>query len=364
MDNRLLEIETTSKRLVTASLVRDADPEVALLVPGPDLTPEQDRLFREVQNLKTDRVGAVKSLAAWIAASVAGPSSDEPFDERTTLTTLQGACGAKDIVLTRVAQAMEIPVRRIGFYGNPIFGAHTATEVFVDGRWRFIDSTFGVYFTRTDSDEMLSIAEARALFPEVSIWRADVPLWTGRWQRMQKFVYSKEVRALLVGQDGPLADVERTYFASKMVGAAEQPVIFSNIVWDLRRTSFIRIGARDGSAADMDNLMGGNVLPLLERVGRFTNIQTGSRFRIITDVPAEVSVRVAMLNKQGHILVDLDHRANLFSLEQTKLDRSEDDNSITVKFKVFPPYSTLSLWSQGAAFGIVDSYGTQVLSKD
>jgi len=367
LNSRIDTVETYFKQIIGAVALQGGPrPTISEIVSVPDrapMTPEQVRLFHEVRNLKMDRIGALKNLAAWITSSLAGPSPDDVFDERTTLTTLRGACGARDILLTRIAQEMGIATRRIAFYGNPIFDGHTATEVFLDGDWRFMDSTFGIYFTRPNSENLLSISEARALYPNIAIWRSTAPLWTGEWLPMREFSYAEQKDNLINGPAGgsPLADIERTYFASKMVGAPEQPIIFSDLVWDIRKKKTIKVGSEDGSAADMSNVLDGNSLPLLERVGRFTNIQSGTKFRVLTDEPVNVSVRMVMLQKAGYLLVDLDHRAGRYSYDQTKIDRSEDRNSIVMKFKAFPPNTSLSIWSQSEAFGVVDNYQGEVV---
>jgi hypothetical protein len=78
--------------------------------------------------------------------------------------TCKTACGGYSYVLKGLLEAFGFKVRYLNFYNLPNQGNHTAIEVeFPDGRWVFLDPTFGTFFTKEGKIDgaLMSIDEVR-----------------------------------------------------------------------------------------------------------------------------------------------------------------------------------------------------------
>jgi hypothetical protein len=62
------------------------------------------------------------------------------------LMTASGACGSYSLVLARVLQEYNFPVRIAQMKANGIFAAHNIVEVKLNDRWAVLDPTFDLYF--------------------------------------------------------------------------------------------------------------------------------------------------------------------------------------------------------------------------
>lgn len=62
-----------------------------------------------------------------------------------------GLCGEYAYVLRELLEYLGYQTRYINFYNIPQQGNHTAVEVKIDGKWSFLDPTFGNFFTKDGS---------------------------------------------------------------------------------------------------------------------------------------------------------------------------------------------------------------------
>src|ERR1700722_3828585 len=63
------------------------------------------------------------------------------------LMTAKGACGSYSLVLARVLQEYQFPVRISQMKANGIYAAHNIIETEVNNRWVVLDPTYNLYFT-------------------------------------------------------------------------------------------------------------------------------------------------------------------------------------------------------------------------
>jgi hypothetical protein len=110
-----------------------------------------------------------KKVGAWICSSLM-PQSELDSQLKTgadVANRLGGSCGWRDILLQDVMASIGVEARRVNLYDVPFQTGHTATEIKINGKWIFFDSTFGLFFTNK-SGKMLSMIEARELWPDIN----------------------------------------------------------------------------------------------------------------------------------------------------------------------------------------------------
>ncbi len=118
-----------------------------------------------------------KKISAWICSSLL-PQSELDVQIKTgadVANLLGGSCGWRDILLQDVMASIGVESRRVNLYDVPFQTGHTATEIKINGKWIFFDSTFGLFFTNK-SGKMLSMLEARELWPDINtnLYRGDI----------------------------------------------------------------------------------------------------------------------------------------------------------------------------------------------
>jgi hypothetical protein len=67
------------------------------------------------------------------------------------LMTTSGACGSYALVLARLLDAYQYPVRIAQMKAGSVFGAHNVVEVNTGTSWIVLDPTFNIAFTRPDN---------------------------------------------------------------------------------------------------------------------------------------------------------------------------------------------------------------------
>jgi Ca2+-binding RTX toxin-like protein len=121
-----------------------------------------------------------KSLVSWIWSSLLpGGYGITPKSAQEVPELLNASCGWRDVLLKSLFSEIGIESRRVNFYDVPFQGGHTATELKINGKWIFFDSTFGLYFESLDGKSLLSIADARANWPNVVIKQSTLTGWQG-----------------------------------------------------------------------------------------------------------------------------------------------------------------------------------------
>ncbi|MGO4573062.1 calcium-binding protein [Microvirga sp. 2TAF3] len=129
---------------------------------------------------KSDPLSLAKIMTGWLWTSLlpagAGP---EPTSAKSVPTVMNASCGWRDTLMESLFEGIGVQHRRVNFYDVPFQANHTATELFINGKWMFFDSTFGLYFTRQGSSVPLSMEEARALWPNVVTHQSSLKGWQG-----------------------------------------------------------------------------------------------------------------------------------------------------------------------------------------
>ncbi|MCB8822637.1 calcium-binding protein [Microvirga rosea] len=131
---------------------------------------------------KSNPLALAKIMTSWVWNSLLprdhGPAPKNVYDVPKALT---GECGWRDYFLETIFAEIGVEHRRANFGKVPFQTGHTATELFINGKWMFFDATYGTYFTKKGSDIPLSIEEARNNWPNVDIKQSDLPGWTGKF---------------------------------------------------------------------------------------------------------------------------------------------------------------------------------------
>ncbi|QFU15935.1 calcium-binding protein [Microvirga thermotolerans] len=175
---------------------------------------------------KANPLALAKVMTGWIWTSLL-PAADgrEPTGAKNVPIVMNASCGWRDILMESLFEGIGIQHRRVNFYDVPFQVNHTATELFINGKWMFFDSTFGIYFTRKGSDTPLSMEEARDSWPNVVIKQSSLTGWQGVFVDPEK-VSAKAYRAVkdtfafaptnYAGKDGVVSgELYSLYFARK-----------------------------------------------------------------------------------------------------------------------------------------------------
>lgn len=131
---------------------------------------------------KSNPLALAKIMNGWIWTSLlpAGAGA-EPTGAKSVPIVMNASCGWRDILMESLFEGIGIQHRRVNFYDVPFQTNHTATELFINGKWMFFDSTFGIYFTRKGSSTPLSMEEARKVWPDVVIKQSTLTGWQGNF---------------------------------------------------------------------------------------------------------------------------------------------------------------------------------------
>jgi transglutaminase-like putative cysteine protease len=104
----------------------------------------------------------------WVSEHVVHPHfigplpADRNFSEEQLIESRCGWCNEQVRVFIALCEVMELPARLCFLWHENGKTGHTASEVFIDGRWAFVDVTFAVTVERPDR----RLAEARELSRE------------------------------------------------------------------------------------------------------------------------------------------------------------------------------------------------------
>jgi Ca2+-binding RTX toxin-like protein len=129
---------------------------------------------------KANPLSLAKVMTGWIWTSLLPSASGfEPTSAKSVPLVMHASCGWRDILMESLFEGIGIEHRRVNFYDVPFQANHTATELHINGKWMFFDSTFGIYFTRKGSSVPLSMEEARNSWPDVVIQQSTLKGWQG-----------------------------------------------------------------------------------------------------------------------------------------------------------------------------------------
>lgn len=129
---------------------------------------------------EADPLSLAKVMNGWIWTSLlpAG-AGNEPTGAKSVPIVMNASCGWRDVLLESLFEGIGIQHRRVNFYDVPFQANHTATELYINGKWMFFDSTFGLYFTLKGSGVPLSMEEARGSWPDIEIHQSSLTGWQG-----------------------------------------------------------------------------------------------------------------------------------------------------------------------------------------
>ena len=86
---------------------------------------------------------------------------------------------------------------------------------------------------------------------------------------------------------------------------------------------------------------------MLERLGRYDHLLTGTRFVFRTNEMRTARVAVTYLSDTSSILADLDHTSRAFGFDETAIRASIEGQTVEYVFEVRPPSSVFSIWARG-----------------
>ena len=72
------------------------------------------------------------------------------------LMTAKGACGSYSVVLSRVLENYNIPIRIAQMYAKKRFAAHNVVEAYTKNGWIVLDPLFDLYFVKPDGKSLAS----------------------------------------------------------------------------------------------------------------------------------------------------------------------------------------------------------------
>ena len=140
-------------------------PETAAALYGPDFSPqalryapgsrpELEALARSFAGF--DPAATVLRIAAWVRSRVQHPhlvgfvAPDRGLSEEDLIQSGVGWCNEQSRVFVALCEVLEIPGRLCFLFHSNQRCGHTATEVFVEGKWAFVDVTFDVFVRLLD----------------------------------------------------------------------------------------------------------------------------------------------------------------------------------------------------------------------
>lgn len=293
-------------------------------------------------------------------------------------------CGMKEFLFQHIMNAGGLKTRRVGLENVPIQVGHSCTEVLIDSVWRFVDASFGVYFSAAGSQRPLSLAEARKRFPDIEIRVGADPLFLGQPEGGYSLGWVKtDANIVIDPTDGmDVAHILETYILSRLLCAEEIKRETVTVPVDLREDASVFLGLKpDGSGTNLANIAKtrwGQFLPgLLFRLGDFEHGNVEHAFVILTDEPVRVSVGLE-LNENGStrgpifvtsepsISPEFTPRYNEGGVgwQRRKVDVSgiTTDWRITAEMEILPPFTTVRFMTPWSHFHAPRSYSFTRLS--
>lgn len=124
---------------------------------------------------KSNPLALAKVMTAWAWGSLLPGGKTEPATLYEVPELLSARCGWRDALMEALFEEIGIQHRRVNFYDVPFQTNHTATELFINGKWMFFDASFGTYLVKEGSSTPLSMEEARNAWPNVKVMQCTLP---------------------------------------------------------------------------------------------------------------------------------------------------------------------------------------------
>jgi Ca2+-binding RTX toxin-like protein len=147
------------------------------------MTHDYSELANYVKANSSEPIQAAKIILAWEwSALLPGGGGATPTSAEEVVSLLKGECGLRDILLRQLFSEIGIQSRRVNFSDVPFQINHSASELFINGKWMFFDASMGVYFESKQGGDPLSIEDIRKLGPnEVVMKQTNLVGWQGVW---------------------------------------------------------------------------------------------------------------------------------------------------------------------------------------
>jgi hypothetical protein len=319
---------------------------------GLKLTAKESALAEQLHLQDKAPLEFFKDLTGWMFASLAFQYGDSPkrvtgtIEE--TLTLLSAACGYRDHVTRRFAQYLGLETRRVNFFNVGVQVGHSATEVRIDGLWRFFDATTGVYFAAPDDPATpISYQEAQDRYPRVVIMRAQATSpFPGQWVQQERFPFEPVTDPLVRSpRDGKiLASLEDVYFRAGQLDRSDTR--YFPVLVNAERVPAGGLGKVDGSGADVwagffEIGQSKQYVPIVGTLGASTDDDShyGLQFIFTSDAPRLVELTLTAL-KSATFRYELNHvQPQYFTAESRRIDVREQGGTTTYAFPVYPPVS-------------------------
>jgi hypothetical protein len=354
-------------------------------VATPPSLSNEEKVRQDLQRLSS--LEQLKIINAWLYLSLkVYDPKDSPNLIEGMMEQLTGSCGPRDLFISHFFKDTPVKHRQINFYGLPGgMVAHSATEVFIDDEWRFVDGTFGLYFASPDNPELpLSIESARENYPDIIVMRVMGDGWKGVWEDIDnlterlknKKLYQKvEDRDILYPSrpDILAGNVEQTYITSTSTKASPQEVLSVPISISLNSTPSGQLGKLNQELSDLTPFaqdIGNNTIytPYCYTIGLF-----GTKGPVIDKVFNFSTRKTSDLTLTLHFLKDVpvNHRRYFLTqvrsadVQKVPFFSSEEhqwtENTLTLKTRVSPPSTNIKLYL-GREFAREHSYSIDAIT--
>ncbi len=351
-----------------------SEPGIAFTVNPEPAGPRLTSLVDSLVSSSSDQKVQVILLAAWLGRSIS-PVRVNPFEPGETpdnyiervLESFNGACGTIDFVFERAVGLLGLSHRRVVFPFVPGTGGHVASEVFINGKWVFLDGTFGVYFTHAGrADDLLSIEEARRLYPAIDIWSIARNRWSRQNTSMSELWSEYRNRDLFhITRDNffknPLnenrtviTDLRLAYFSVPAYFDRNE-VLADEVTIDLNLQSNGHMGEKDMNYGDLlqpqDLGYGPTVFAELPYMGGHSSLNgfiLERRFNFVTTSQRQLTFKIDLVNipselQKKSLLEHVKFADQVYRLNETFVKSDWTNRSVTYQFNIRPPMTTFRL---------------------
>ena len=317
---------------------------------GASATPKLDRLADQFSGDGRSAIEQLKSLSAWIACSIGAEYEGKPIQSgEDALEIMESECGRRDIVFQEVGNRYGIRHRRVGFLNIPGLLSHAASEFRVDDEWRFLDATYGRFFSLPAKPDIpVSIADVRRHWPNILIGTVVLDRNQSEWLPQRSFDYMLQRPSELSSAE--VDDLMQLYLLSDLVLYDPDETYFDRLTVPFDRDEHGGTGVLDKSSADMQRMRletsaGPIYAPLLPCLG-----QCGSAgpnvvkvFELLSNVPGTAEIRLHFVGRAPPIAGQVRHAVMRYSTGDRRVEMENNGSTVTIHCRVYPPLTSLVL---------------------
>jgi len=322
---------------------------------------EIKNIVNKILRMRGKDVDKALFLNSWIYGSLALSVKDRESDGTDeTINKLNGACGHRDYLFRQVAEEVGWKSRRVGFHDVPVQLAHVATEVYIDGDWRFFDSTFGVYLTSLDEKkDILSIQRARQLYPNVQVMQASQKPYLGKWLLMVDRSY-KPVKGQVFNHpygDWQLGEIDATYFLSQLILETEDWHYNSQFAITLKAGESLQFDEAELSKNHLPFPYGESYVGYAALLGKYwgRGPVIEKRFAFIADTAlrAEISMKMRHIQPEN-VHASMRLTVSDFSANAMAITKKAQDDLVSWSFMVHPPMTTIRIQASHGESAVIE----------